>query len=115
MTLLSSGGHQLPDSEHGVGRGHGAGQASRLHALQHDRHRRGLVQAGQEVRPDVREAGVRALVREGVARGGGVRRGEERHVRPGAGLRRGQQERRRLRSGRRVAGSAVPTCLLREN
>jgi len=65
------GRHQLPATDGGPGRRPGQGAASRVHAVEHDGHRRGLGPARPQVRPDVRETSFRPLVR---GRGHGRRR-----------------------------------------
>lgn len=65
------GGHQLPAADRGAGRRSGQSAAGGVHAVQHDGHRRGVGPARPQVRPDVRETGVRPLVRR---RGHGGRR-----------------------------------------
>ncbi|XP_066040626.1 tubulin alpha chain-like 3 isoform X2 [Chamaea fasciata] len=83
------GGHQLPAAHRGAGGGPGQGAARRLHAQQHHGHRRGLGAPGPQVRPDVRQEGVRALVRGRGNGGGRVLRGQGGPGRPGEGLRGG--------------------------
>uniref|UniRef100_A0A3B1K396 Tubulin alpha chain n=1 Tax=Astyanax mexicanus TaxID=7994 RepID=A0A3B1K396_ASTMX len=58
-------GHQLPAAHRGSRWRPGQGAEGRLHAEQHHGHRRGLEPPGPQVRPDVRQAGLRALVRGG--------------------------------------------------
>merc|ERR1712087_391297 len=91
------GGHQLPAAHRGARRRPGQGAARRVHAEQHHGHRRGLGTPGPQVRPHVRQACLRALVRGRGHGGGRVLRGPRGSGRPGEGLRRG---RRRLRGGR---------------
>lgn len=60
--------HQLPAPHRGARRRPGQGAARGVHDLQLHRHRRGLLSPGPQVRPDVRQARLCALVR----RAGGV-------------------------------------------
>merc|ERR1719266_71421 len=69
------GWHQLPAPDCGALRGPCQGAQGRLHAQQHHRDRRGLGQARPQVRPDVRQARLRPLVRWGGHGGGRVLRG----------------------------------------
>ena len=57
------GGHQLPASHRRSGRRPGQGAAGGVHDEQHDGHSGGLGQTGPQVRPHVREEGLRPLVR----------------------------------------------------
>uniref|UniRef100_A0A8B9SLG1 Uncharacterized protein n=1 Tax=Anas platyrhynchos TaxID=8839 RepID=A0A8B9SLG1_ANAPL len=100
------GGHQLPAAHRGAGGGPGQGAARRLHAEQHHGHRRGLGSPRPQVRPDVRQARLRALVRGRGHGGGRVLRGARGHGCPGEGLRGGGPGLLRGRGGGR--GVEVP-------
>merc|ERR1712124_54827 len=76
-----------------------AGREERLHGLQLDRHRRGLPAHRPQVRPDVRQAGLCALVRRGGHGGGRVLRGPRGSGRPGEGLRGGRRQLPHRRGG----------------
>lgn len=98
------GGHQLSAAHRGAGRRPGQGAAGRVHAVQHDGHRRGLGPSRPQVRLDVRETGVRPLVRGRGHGGGRVQRGPRGSGRAREGLRGGSYRLggRRRRRRRRI-------------
>ncbi|KAM4018823.1 uncharacterized protein ACNLHF_001454 isoform 1-T4 [Anomaloglossus baeobatrachus] len=84
----SAGRNQLPAPNSGARGRPGQSAARCVHAEQHYGHRRGLGPAGPQVRSDVRQASLRALVRGRGNGGRRVLRGPRRSGRAGKGLRR---------------------------